>query len=112
MTRDEVVRLVSRALAAIQFITALLDITYLPERMLAVSRYGRVDPRLGLPFLGLLERVEISSLLFRIAGLLTLAWLFWACGPKIMELLLPGVTGEPAVPGNTGESVETAGPQQ
>ena len=41
MTREEVVRLVSRAIAAIQFIYALVDITYLPERMLAVHHYGQ-----------------------------------------------------------------------
>jgi hypothetical protein len=104
--------LVSRAIAAIQFIYALVDITYLPERMLAVSHYGRVDPRLGLTFVGLLERVEISSLLLRIAGLLTAAWLFWTCGPKITELLLPGVTAEPVVPGDAGESEGTARPKE
>jgi hypothetical protein len=89
MTREEVVRLVSRAIAAIQFIYALVDITYLPERMLAVHHYGSVDPRLGLPFIGLLDRVEISSLLFRIAGLLSVAWIFWNCGPWISRMLLP-----------------------
>jgi hypothetical protein len=72
----------------------LVDIAYLPERMLAVSHYGRVDPRLGLTFIGLLDRVEISALLFRIAGLLIVAWLFWACGPRIMQLLLPGFAEE------------------
>jgi hypothetical protein len=42
-----------------------------------------------MTFGGLLERVEISSLLFRIAGLLTLAWFFWTCGPRVARLLLP-----------------------
>ncbi len=33
MTRDEAVRLVSRALAVIQFVTAMEEITYLPSRL-------------------------------------------------------------------------------
>jgi hypothetical protein len=57
--------------------------------MLAVHHYGPIDPRMGMPFLGFLERVEISSLLFRITGLLILAWVFWNCGPRISRMLLP-----------------------
>jgi hypothetical protein len=96
MSRDEVVRLVSRALAVSQFISALEEITYLPERMFAVHHYHQASEGLILSYTEVLYRFEISSLLFRIAGLLTLAWLFWTCGPRVAQLLLPEEVKEAA----------------
>ena len=89
MTREEIVRLVSRALAVSTFVGALEEITYLPERMFAIHHYHQVSEGLVLSYTEVLYRFEISSLLFRIAGLLTLACLFWTCGPRVTQLLLP-----------------------
>ncbi len=86
MTKQEIVRLVSRALAVIQFVTAAEEITYVPQRMLAAHRYAGVG---ASSYLNTAYSLELSTLFLRIAGLLTLAWVFWACGPRIANLLLP-----------------------
>ena len=88
MARSEIVRLVSRALAIIQFIMGLEEITYLPSRLISAHHY--IGGTLSSPsYLEIYYRVEVSFLFLRIAGFLVLAWLFWQCGPKISRLLLP-----------------------
>lgn len=86
MTKEEVVRLVSRALAAIQFVTALEEMTYLPSRIFSAHHYSG---GVGSSYLETSYRLDVSLLFSRIVGLLILAWLFWACGPWITRLFLP-----------------------
>jgi hypothetical protein len=86
MTRDETVRLVSRALAVIQFVDAMEDITYLPSRMYSAHHYSGI----GITsYLQMIYSFDVSTLFLRIAGLLILAWVFWACGPRVTHFLLP-----------------------
>lgn len=94
MTREEIVRLISRALAVIQFVSALEEITYLPQRIYSVHHYLGTSSYLQTTY-----SLDVSSLFLRIAGLLTLAWIFWNCGPRIANLLLP--------PAATPESADT-----
>ena len=90
MSRDETVLLVSRAIAVIQFVTAFLEASYLPERFLALHHYSPVDTFAPGPgYLESLYRLQIGLLFGRIAGLLLVSWLFWTCGPRIGRLLLP-----------------------
>jgi hypothetical protein len=99
MNREEAVLLVSRALACIQGISALLEAAYLPERFMTLHHYAQrlqmaVAARDAAAFdletyyvSG--ERVEIAFFFGRIAFLLLMALLFWNCGPKIARFLLP-----------------------
>jgi hypothetical protein len=90
MSRDDAVLLVSRAIAVMQFITAFLEVTYLPERLTSLRHYsaiGSISP--GSTYFENLDRVEIGFLFGRIACLLLTSWLFWSCGPRIGRLLLP-----------------------
>ena len=88
-------RVVSRALAVIQAITAILDISYLPERLVALSRHIHEVDLLPLgsrlisydASLVSEDRIYLAFLTFRI-GLLCLATLlFWRCGPLVEKLL-------------------------
>jgi hypothetical protein len=100
VSKEEVVRLVSRAIAVVQFITAMLEITYLPERLMSLHHYQRSGGWLAAApdYLATLYSTEVGMLFFRIAGLLILSWIFWQCGARIIRLLLPDSIGE----GQTG----------
>ena len=89
MSKDEVVLLASRAVAAIQCISAMLEITYLPERLTSLHHYKGSNTWLQPSYLTSIQSLELSMLCFRIAGLLILTWVFWQCGPWIRRLLLP-----------------------
>ena len=108
MSREDVVVLVSRALAAIQAITALLDASYLPTHFMSLHHYGQEAQMAAAAskrgtfdlaaYYVTLERVDIAFFFGRIAFLLLMALLFWNCGPRIARLLLPGRESSPAVP--------------
>jgi hypothetical protein len=98
MNRDEVVLLVSRALACIQAITAILDASYMPERFMSLHHYVQ-EAQLAASvrnsstfeltaYYVSLDRTEIAFFFGRIAFLLLMALLFWNCGPRIARFLL------------------------
>ena len=93
MTRKEAVVLVSRALAVIQLIVALQEITYLPIRFMSFHHYTvRASTATALPsdaYFKSYDQLDIAFLFARIAGLLFFALLFWKCGPRIQSALLP-----------------------
>jgi hypothetical protein len=93
MERRDVVRLVSRALSVIYGVIALAETTYLPERLLSYVHYTNewrsVRVTGGSIFLPSLYRVEVGLLLIRIAMYLTIAVVFWKCGPWVERTLLP-----------------------
>ena len=93
MTRHETVQLVSRAIAVIQFVTALEEISYLPIRIFSAHHYGAFAHLPVSSYLATEYHLDVAFLFFRIALLLTLAWAFWACGPRIARLLLPSADG-------------------
>lgn len=103
MTREEAVVLVSRALACIQAITALIEATYLPERFMTLHRYiqdalvakDTAVFDLATNYVSV-ERVEIAFFFGRIAFLMLMALVFWNCGPRIAHLLLPAQKSPPA----------------
>lgn len=93
MSQREAIRLASRAIAVIQFITALLDLTYLPVRFMSLSHYT-ARPEMLLPspsdsYYMSYDRLDIGLLFLRVALLFLLTWLFWNCGPWIERILLP-----------------------
>lgn len=89
MSKDRIVLLVSRAIAVIQCISALEEITYLPGRLLSLHHYSRSGSSIGTDYFSSIQSLELSMLFLRIAGLLTLTWVFWQCGPWISKLLFP-----------------------
>jgi hypothetical protein len=91
MTRREIVVLVSRALAIIQLMTAVIEITYLPLSLF--SLFHHLFPLQSSPFGDYWSRYYMEALLAliaRIAILLLAALLLWKCGPKVEALLLSG----------------------
>jgi hypothetical protein len=93
MSKKEVVLLVSRALAVIQFVTALLEITYLPERLLSLHHHESLLASAGISdvemYFRSYDQLLIGLLFARIACLLVLALVFWNCSPWFERLLLP-----------------------
>jgi hypothetical protein len=93
MSREEIVQLVSRAIAIIQAITALLYVTFVPDYLFSENHYAQSSG-----YLGTIHRIEVVSLLVRIVGLSVLSWLFWRCGPWVAGLLFPA---RDAIPSGT-----------
>ena len=87
MSKDQVVLLVSRAIAIVQFIAAIEEISYLPERLMALHHYGRRSSWLAPDYLTSIYSLELSMLFFRIAALLVLTLVFWKCGPWLRQLM-------------------------
>lgn len=109
MSRSEIVRLVSRAVAVIQLVSALEEISYLPQRILSAQHYGAWDHLSVSPYLARQYSLDVASLFGRTALLLTLAWIFWTCSPRIANLLLPpnGESGDARLI----ESTDSGAPQ-
>ena len=93
MTRKEAVLLVSRALAMIQLITAFIESSYLPDRLVSLHHYTiRINGSIvSQPdnYLRNYYQLSIAFIFARIAILLLFAFLFWNCGPWIERVLLP-----------------------
>jgi hypothetical protein len=100
MSRKEVVLLVSRALAAIQLISAFIEATTLPDRFVSLHHYSSlIDAGVGTQgayYFKSYDEVSIAFNLARIAGLLIFALVFWNCGPWVERFLLPTKNEETA----------------
>jgi hypothetical protein len=90
MSRKDCFVLVTRALAFIQLITALLEITYLPERLLLVQLHFRTHGALNTydPLFAP-DLISALVLLIRIGILLLAALLLLRGGPKIQAWFFP-----------------------
>ena len=98
MSRKEAVLLVSRALAVLQLIYALMELTNLPIRLMSLhhhttSRVSVLAPSGYDDFWSGYYRVDIAFLVARIMIYLVFAFVFWNCGPWIERLLLPNSDG-------------------
>jgi hypothetical protein len=95
MSRRETVVLMSRALAVVQIVSALLEASYLPQSL--TSLWEHVAPlRSANPF-DYWSRYYFEgtlALVLRIAILLLAAQILWKCGPKIEGFLLPAAESE------------------
>jgi hypothetical protein len=93
MSRKEVVLLVSRAFAGIQLVTALIEATYLPERLFSLYHFAHLRSVLlsnfDVNYYTTSDRIEVVSLIARIMGLLTLSVVFWRCDPWVERVVLP-----------------------
>jgi len=104
VSKDQVVLLVSRAIAAIQCIWAIEEISYLPERFVSLHHYSRGSSWLAPSYVSSLYSLELSMLCFRIALLLVFTWVFWQCGPRLRRLLLQDQKND--LPAESGASEE------
>jgi hypothetical protein len=90
VSRKEIVLLVSRALALTQAVYALVDVTAIPERVIwliyRLRLHSVLEPK------PLTSEPEFYSLVLNIVRLViisTASILFWRCGPRIANWLLP-----------------------
>ncbi len=90
MSREEVVQLVSRALAVVFVVWALIDITILPQTMLALVHHT-LDRSVLVPQ-GYLASYYLAGAISHVLRILILAssaiWL-WKCGPSVQAVLAP-----------------------
>jgi hypothetical protein len=90
MSRKEIVLLVSRAFAAIQLVSALIEMSVLPSRLFSLYRHaGFIGVPTSLPssYAITYDRIDILFLFARIAGLLILTAVFWKCGPWVERVV-------------------------
>ena|ERR1017187_1305145 len=90
MNRKEVVRLVSRALSISFGIAALIDTTYLPERLYSyvfyATRAKSLAATVGDVHFYNTDRIEVGFLFLRIAIYLLIAVALWKCKPWVERL--------------------------
>ncbi|MGO9865762.1 MAG: hypothetical protein ACLPLR_19325 [Terriglobales bacterium] len=90
MSKKEAILLVSRALALYLTTWALVEITYLPEHVFALSHFMRqrsvLAPRDYSTNYYLIYTVFI---VVRMLALFLAAALFWRCGPRVQKLFSP-----------------------
>jgi hypothetical protein len=76
-----------------QGISALYEITYLPERLFAFLHYINKAKSLGASgtdfYFSTLSMVTVAFLFVRIVIFLLLAVIFWNCAPWVERILLP-----------------------
>ena len=77
----------------IQLISAILEITTLPDRLLSLHHYSnRIITSVASEsdyYFRSYDQVGITMMFARIAGLLLFAFFFWNCGPWVERVLLP-----------------------
>ena len=104
MSRREIVVLVSRALAIIQFVSVLELVISLLERLptfLRAASFGSELQSAGLSHdFQIMQYTDMATMLVRIVTLVIIGIVLWECGPWIESKLLPAqkVTAESAEP--------------
>ena len=98
MSKKDCLVLVTRALAFIQLISALSDITYLPEKLMLVQLHFRRQDVLGTydPMFKP-DLVDALSMVIRIGILLLAALLLLQAGPRVEAWFFPSETPQDTV---------------
>ena len=90
MPRKELVLLLSRAFALLLSSWALVEVSYLQERLFALSHH--INERSVLAthdYWSSYYLIVTAFLVVRILALLLAAALFWRCGPRVQALFSP-----------------------
>src|SRR5579864_9820812 len=90
MQRKDLVLLFSRTFALILTSWALAEVSYLPERLFALTHHisqGSVLARYD--YWSSYYLVVMSFLVVRVLALLLVAGSFWRCGPRVQALFSP-----------------------
>jgi len=97
MSRKDAIALASRALALLLFVTALSEVSYLPDRVYAFLHHTNQESVLSTAseYWYHYYIISMGFLIVRIVGFSLLArWLFRG-GPEVEEVLFPSA-GEPS----------------
>ena len=87
MSRKELVLLVSRAFALLLITWAFVEITYLPERLFALSHHlSQSSVLVAHDYWSSYYLIITVFLVLRVLALFVAAALFWRCGPRVEEL--------------------------
>jgi len=87
MSRKETVFLMSRAFALLLIVWAVVDVTYMPERLFSLFHYLSQRSVLGLRDFWSSRYMLITLFaVVRIGSLLLSAWCFWKNGPWVERL--------------------------
>ena len=93
ITREDLIKVACRSLAIIQLVTAALEISYLPERIIEVAHHSIRVSVLSVAdresYFSSLYQTGLIMLIMRIAGLLLLTLILWNGSARIGRLLLP-----------------------
>jgi ABC-type microcin C transport system permease subunit YejB len=90
MSRKELVFIVSRVFALLLSSWAMVEVSYLPERLFALTHHinqGSVLARYD--YWSSYYLVVTSFLVARVLALLFAAGSFWRCGPRVQALFSP-----------------------
>ena len=101
MPRREIVLLVSRAVAILTIIMALINSVSLPSQVFLLSQQIRLQAAYPSAHLHMppFQWIGLIVSLMRIVALLLIAGFFWRGGPRIERLFLPAETqGESDTP--------------
>jgi len=91
MSRKDAVLLASRTLAVLFIVSALIETSYLPERLHSFLRYVNQEPAssIAIEYWRHYYLISLSFLVVRIIGFFLMALWLRKCGPEVEELLLP-----------------------
>lgn len=90
MSRKEIVLLVSRAFALLLISWAFVEVTYLPERLFALSHHLSLSSvMVARDYWSSYYLIITVFLVLRMLGLFLAATLFWRCGPQVEALFSP-----------------------
>jgi hypothetical protein len=91
MSRKDAVVLASRTLAVLFIVSALIEVTYLPERFHAFLHYVNQEPAssAAIQYWRHYYLISLGFLIIRIIGFSLMALWLRKCGPEVEELLLP-----------------------
>jgi hypothetical protein len=90
MSRKELVFVVSRTFALILISWALVDFSYLPERLLALThQINQGSVLVRYDYWSSYYLVVTGFLVARVLALLLVAGSFWRCGPRVQALFSP-----------------------
>jgi hypothetical protein len=90
MSRKGIVLLVSRAFALLLISWAFVEVTYLPERLFALShRLSQRSVMVAHDYWSSYYLIIAVFLVLRMLGLFLVATLFWRCGPRVEALFSP-----------------------
>jgi ABC-type microcin C transport system permease subunit YejB len=90
MSRKELVFIVSRTFALLLISWALVEVSYLPERVFALTHHISQSSVLArYDYWSSYYLVVTSFLVARVLALLFAAGSFWRCGPRVQALFSP-----------------------
>lgn len=97
MSKKEPVLLVSRAFALLLISWALVEVTYLPERLFALSHHMSQHSVLAMhDYLSSYYLIITAFNVVRMVALFLAAALFWRCGPRVEALFSVKQTNQEA----------------